>query len=241
MGKLSGSNFDEAWKWVPGQEGKYMASSYGRIMSFVKGPPNIMSPWPSKMGYYYVRLGRAKNVSVHTLVAKAFIENKREVKCVNHKNGITSDNRVENLEWVTHSENSLHAIRTGLTSILHGSDTSIARSIACYDGGNKIKEYGAIVSAKEDGYFRTGIKDSIRTGVKYKGVTWQYTTERKWKKNTKPTPDRKFGCFKLSGDVIEKEYNRVSEAVSDGFHMTAIYRALKDSKIRTGGFYWKYL
>ena len=50
---------------------------------------------------------------VHRLVATAFIGESKK-KCVNHMNGNSYDNNVENLEWVTHSENSLHAMRTGL-------------------------------------------------------------------------------------------------------------------------------
>lgn len=55
--------------------------------------------------------GVLKNVYIHRLVAQAFIPNPLNKKEVNHKNGIRHDNRVENLEWVTSSENNIHAIR----------------------------------------------------------------------------------------------------------------------------------
>ncbi len=66
-------------------------------------------------GYCYVTLSKTgelkKNAYVHTLVAKAFIENpKPEIKTqVNHKNKIRNDNRTENLEWVSQSENLKHS------------------------------------------------------------------------------------------------------------------------------------
>jgi hypothetical protein len=53
-------------------------------------------------------------VSLHSVIAMKFIPNPENKKTVNHINGIKNDNRIENLEWNTYSENHLHAFRTGL-------------------------------------------------------------------------------------------------------------------------------
>lgn len=72
---------------------------------------------PSKKTYKKVSLyknGVVNYFMIHRLVASEFIENKNNKPCVNHKNGNKFDNRVENLEWCTHSENSIHALENDL-------------------------------------------------------------------------------------------------------------------------------
>lgn len=96
---------------------KYQVSNLGRVRSFIQGFCQTLKTRNNKDGYVYVILsgncGR-KTLKVHRLVANAFIPNVYGKREVNHKNGIKSDNSVENLEWVTKSENEIHAYKTGL-------------------------------------------------------------------------------------------------------------------------------
>lgn len=81
------------------------------------------SPYPRVTAF---NNGKYGSYLVHRLVAIAFIDNPKNKKFVNHKNGIKIDNRVENLEWVTRQENEYHAFNTGLKNS-SGSNNSMSK------------------------------------------------------------------------------------------------------------------
>lgn len=117
----------EIWKDVQGYENLYQVSNYGRIKSLAHinnlgrlRPECILGVRLSDRGYHTAVLynnGKPKSFRVHQIVAKAFIPNPENKPHVNHLDGVKSNNCVENLEWVTISENMKHAFKIGLNKI----------------------------------------------------------------------------------------------------------------------------
>gem|GEM_PF-734995 len=118
--------FDEKEEYfldVPGYEGLYQVSNNGNIKSLSRKFKNrtyggeIMKGSIDRDGYKKVLLIKDKNKKkyfVHRLVGLAFIENDLSHPVINHKNGNKLDNNADNLEWVTISQNNIHALRNGL-------------------------------------------------------------------------------------------------------------------------------
>jgi hypothetical protein len=101
---------EEIWKDIIGYDGEYQISSFGRVFSTKNNI--IMRQIQKKHGYVMIKLCKnniGKYYLIHRLVASHFLENKENLTQVNHKNRIKNDNRLENLEYVSPSQNSKHS------------------------------------------------------------------------------------------------------------------------------------
>jgi hypothetical protein len=113
---------EEIWKVLFNENNEYSISNFGRVKSSYRKlilsdgkvitiSEKILKQSINKFGYLAVAFSKSKKLTsfiVHRLVGLYFIENKNNLKQINHIDGIRTNNKLENLEWVSNMENSCH-------------------------------------------------------------------------------------------------------------------------------------
>lgn len=192
--KLIDEDEEEVWLPVKEYEDRYAISNKGRIKSLERVnnygrriKEKILKASMTSTGYRLVTLlkdGKIKGVTIHRLVANAFLPNTKKEPCINHKDGNKLNNNVENLEWCGYSFNNKHALDNGLRkpawSGKFNSNHPRSRKIVQYtiDMG-KVKEWNSIREAsKFFGVSEGGICDCCKGNHKtFHGYVWRYANE----------------------------------------------------------------
>ncbi|MEM7557020.1 MAG: NUMOD4 domain-containing protein [Cyanobacteria bacterium P01_A01_bin.84] len=155
-------NAPEMYQDIPNYS-KYLVSNYGNVMS--KKTKKILKPYLTNRGYLTVGFWvdkKKRRLSIHRLVASAFLENLKNLPEVNHLNGTKTDNNLCNLEWASGSTNVSHAFQTGLHQ------TKLSRKMALRvrelrSQGNTLRETGKIL----------GVSHSTIWEIE-KGLIWKH-------------------------------------------------------------------
>lgn len=165
---------EEIWKDINGYDGLYQVSNMGRVKSIGYGKTRFLNGKKDKDGYIQVCLflkGVRKWFYVHRLVLNAFTDNTDCVnKECNHINEKKDDNRLCNLEWVTHIEN----MRSGtLRERLFMPKLKPIQQFT--KRGILVREWGSITETKNYGFLPNHVSECCR-GVRksYKGFIWRY-------------------------------------------------------------------
>lgn len=114
------------WKKAKNWEDLYEVSIYGEVRNIKN--KNIIKGDINSTGYRRVQMcrdGKVKKVFVHRLVAETFLNNYCEDLIVNHKDGNKLNNNISNLEWITRSENNIHAYKNNLTQYEYNGEFKI--------------------------------------------------------------------------------------------------------------------
>lgn len=190
---------EETWKWIDEYENMYQVSNIGRVRSvdrdvYCEVSPNklqhifgkVLKQGINQKGYPIVYLskdGKQKTITVHRLVAKAFIENPLSLPQVNHKDGCKTNNYVGNLEWCDNSYNQKHAWANGMQPSYEESNGRgrPAKSVAMLDLNTKevLRTFQTLASVKRE----TGINQfnvrSVCLGLRNHagGYDWKFINE----------------------------------------------------------------
>jgi len=101
------------FRFVPEYGFNYAVDSYGHVVSFCRSKPVLLRPGLSSNGYYTVSFGRDNSICLHTLVMITFVGPKPKGYDVDHIDGDRLNNSLDNLRYVTRSENIENARRLG--------------------------------------------------------------------------------------------------------------------------------
>jgi len=239
---------EEIWKDIPGYEGRYQASSLGRIRSLnyhQTGKVGILVQRLNTNDYFFVLLyknGAREFISVHRLVCAAFHKNPKGYPCVNHKDENHHNNRADNLEWCTHKYNCNYGTRKQRIY-----ESIPKRPVAQFAmDGKHVATYDSIGLAARTSGAGTGSIWGCCVGRNdiAKGYFWLYAddsaiSEKVRRLTDKHTRDHIIQ-INLKGEEVCRYRNANAASIKTGIEPSTILKCAKGRRKTAGGYEWRY-
>lgn len=222
----------------------YLIGEDGRVVNSRKG--NTLTPSLNENGYLYVTLWKENKQyprSVHRLVAAAYLPNPSNRPFVNHKDANRANPHRDNLEWVTQSENILHAYRLGtMTQKKKLTDEQLEDCLGRFLQGESMTSLAA-----DADYALSPLSISLRNLAVKKNQVELFTAElirQKRQRNVAANADKKRRIHQVSLDGhIEATHESLTAAAHALGKKTSgpISNALNGRQKKAYGFIWKYV
>lgn len=233
----------EIWDYIPGYEGKYKVSTWGRVIKIREGrEPLELKQTLKDSGYLSVHLqensGKYNYYSVHRLVAYAFIPNPYNYSQINHINENKQDNMVENLEWCSASHNINWGTRNNRVA------KKLSRPIIAIrikDG--KILEFASLAEARRQGYSPNRISQPINAvrycgSCKYDEYVWKWKDDPNHSLPIIIDKRKPILAISISNKTI-MEFESLRDADRSGYIRNSVKRAIHKESVYKG-FVWKF-
>lgn len=220
--------------FVKGYEGIYSITSDGEVFSYARDTKYKRKLVPDKNGYLTVNFnvaGVKVCKKVHRLVAEQFIPNLENKSQVNHKNGIKTDNTINNLEWVTNAENIKHMWKNNLKPVHR-----LCKRSTTGEPLIRVANKSFSVAIKQDRVqYYLGIYSNLLEAIKVRDKALSALKEGKI---LEYTPKRTI-ISQIQGGIIINTYSSIREAekytlVASG----SISKVVSGKASSAGGYFW---
>ena len=237
------------WKEIEGTNGLYLISDEGEVFSVRTNKCKKMTY--GKYGHCRVELcidGLSRHVSVHRLVAEAFIPNPNNYPIINHKDENPRNNRVDNLEWCTYKYNTNYGSCLEKMAKNHhyvsGEENAKSKKVYRFTlTGELIAEYGSVGEASRmTGLNRKSIAKACNGGLKkYAECCWSYENKSEYSAEKNISFKKgKIGMYNTQGDLI-KVFEKPIDLKNEGYSQISVNRVCRGERKTYKGYVFRHI